>query len=296
MSATENVLSLDAVNRTGAHNDRRIGQILAEEGQIGQADIERVIALHLAEGVRVGEAAVRLGLIEEGDVDRALAMQYRIAHRLARREEISAELSVAIDSFHPSAEAFRALRTRLLIGWANSGADRRVLAIVSPGSQEGRSHVAANLAVAFAQIGERTLLIDADLRNPRQHLIFNIPDRVGLGAVLAGRAGIDAVVSVPQFGTLSLLPAGPNLPNPQELLSQPAFTALLRDWRSEFDVILIDTPPAMRFADAQLIAYRAGSAIVLARRNHSRLIDAQHVIRDLGAMGTRIFGSMLSVF
>src|SRR5258706_15677072 len=89
---------------------------------------------------------------------------------------------VAYEPFHPRAEELRALRTQLLMRWSNAGARHRALAIASPGAREGRSYVAANLAVVFSQLGERTLLVDADLRTPRQHRIFNVPDRIGLSA------------------------------------------------------------------------------------------------------------------
>jgi chain length determinant protein tyrosine kinase EpsG len=209
---------------------------------------------------------------------------------------IDAELVVARQPFHPRSEELRALRTQLLIRWSIAGVTRRELAVVSPGSGEGRSYVAANLAVLFAQLGERTLLIDADLRAPRQHRIFNIPDRYGLSAVLSGRSDGDAVIRIPEFGPLSLLPAGACPPNPQELLLRPAFGALLGRLEAEFDVILFDTPPAKPYADAQSLVIRAGSVVVLARKDHTSLADTTGVIAKLNATGTRIVGSVLNAF
>jgi capsular exopolysaccharide synthesis family protein len=148
--------------------------------------------------------------------------------------------------------------------------------------------------VAFAQLGERTVLLDADLRAPRQHRIFNVPDRVGLSAVLSGRADRSAVVALPQFGTLSLLPAGACPPNPQELLLRPALAALLGELRNEFDVILFDTPPASLYADAQSVAFRAGSAIILVRKDHTGVSDTANTIRALNDTGTRIVGTVFN--
>jgi receptor protein-tyrosine kinase len=223
-----------------------------------------------------------------------VAKQYGLPHLLPGGENISSELVGAYEPFHPRAEEMRALRTQLLIRWANAQVRHRMLAVVSPGSGEGRSYVAANLAVAFSQLGERTLLIDADLRAPRQHRIFNVPDRVGLSALLSGRADRDAVVSVPQFGTLSLLPAGACPPNPQELLLRPALAAVLSELRNEFDVILFDTPPASLYADAQSLAFRAGSAIVLARKDHTSIADTAATIRALSDTGTRVVGTVFN--
>jgi len=296
MNAKENILSIDIQNRGSARGDRRIGSILAEQGRLGVADIERIMEMQRAEGIRFGEAALRLGLIGAGDLDDAIARQYDLPRLLPGNDEIGSDLVVARAPFHPRAKEVRALRTQLLIRWSNARVEHRVLAIISPGSLEGRSYVAANLALAFSQLGERTLLIDADLRTPRQHQIFNAPDRFGLSAVLSGRADRGAVVPLPEFGTLSLLPAGPRPPNPQELLSRLALAVLLHDLRAEFDVILIDTPPAKLYADAQVVAFRAGSAMVLARKDRTHLADTKSVIRDLGDMGTRVVGTVLTVF
>jgi protein-tyrosine kinase len=294
--AQENVLPIEGSGRTVARHDRRIGSLLAEAGKLGAKDIERVMDLQEKEGLRFGEAAHRLGLITEEDLHGALAKQYDFPHLLPGNERINSELVVASDPFHPRAEELWALRTQLLIRWSNREARHRALAIVSPGSREGRSYVAANLAVVFSQLGERTLLIDADLRAPRQHRIFNIPDRIGLSAVLSGRADRGAVVPVPEFGTLSVLPAGAPPPNPQELLSRHALVVLLNELGTEFDVILLDTPPAKLYADAQSVAFRAGSVMLLARKDHTRVADTTSVIRELGDTGVHIIGTVFNAF
>src|SRR6266853_4825108 len=270
MSTQENVLPIEGSSRVIARQDGKLGSILAQVGKLGSGDIERVLERQRIEGVRFGEAALSLGLITPDDLRWAVAKQYDFPHMLPGNERVSSELVVAYEPFHPRAEELRALRTQLLIRWSNAEVRHRMLAVVSPGFGEGRSYVAANLAVVFSQLGERTLLIDADLRTPRQHRIFNIPDRIGLSAVLCGRADRSAVVPVPEFRTLSLLPAGACPPNPQELLLRPAFATLLEELRTEFDVILFDTPPAKLYADAQSLAFRAGSVMMLARKDHTR--------------------------
>lgn len=292
----ENVLPIDGSGRVLERHDRRIGGILVEQGTLGPRDVEGILKLQQLKRLRFGEAALRLGLITETDLRRAVAEQYDLPQALHGAESISSELVVICEPSHARAEEVRALRTQLMIRWSHADRGQRVLAIASPGPGEGRSYLAANLAVAFSQVGERTLLIDADLRKPRQHRVFNVPDRTGLSAVLSGRADLGAVTAVPQVGTLSILPAGVPPPNPQELLSLQALAALLQDLRGEFDVILFDTPPAKLYADAQSVAFRAGTALVLARKDHTRLDDANSVIRQLGDTGTRIVGTVLNAF
>jgi protein-tyrosine kinase len=296
VNAEENILSMELPARAVTRRDRRIGSILAEQGKLGATDIKRVTELQRVEGLRFGEAALRLGMIYVDDLDSAISKQYDLPNLLPARDAVSSDLVLVQLPSHPRAEELRALRTQLLIRWSNAGVKHRVLAIVSPGSAEGRSYVAANLALAFSQMGEQTLLIDADLRAPRQHKIFNVHNRVGLAAVLSGRGARGAVVPLPEFGTLSLLPAGACPPNPQELLSGLALEVLLQELRAEFDVILLDTPPARLYADARVVAFRAGSAMVLARKDRTHLDDAKSVIRDLGDMGAQVVGTVLNIF
>jgi len=296
MNAADNVLSLALEGRVLPGADRRIGAILIDEGKLDPNEVERVLKLQQAEGLRFGEAAVRLQLITADDLRRAIARQYELPHLLPDNDTISRELVVAYEPFHPCAEQMRALRTQLQIGWCNTGSRHRLLAIVSPGPREGRSYIAANLAVAFAQLGERTLLIDADLRAPRQHRIFAVPDRLGLSAVLSGRADLSAIVPVPAFGSLALLPAGARPPNPQELVSREALAELLREVQAGYDVILLDTPPMKPFADARSIAFRARSALVVARKEHTRLAEAQASVRELADTGARAVGAVFNAF
>ena len=296
MKPQENVLPIEGSGRVVARYDRRLGSILAEQGKLAARDIERLLELQQRDGSRFGEAALRAGLITEDDLRSALARQFDYPHLLPGAGGVSTEIVVAYEPLHPRAEEMRALRTQLQIRWSNSGVRHRVLAITSPGPGEGRSYVAASLAVAFSQLGERTLLIDADLRAPRQHRIFDVPDRIGLSAVLSGRADRGAVVPVSKFGALSLLPAGAPPPNPQELLSRRTLATLLEELRSDFDVILFDTPPAKYYADAQSIAFRAGSVMVLARKDLTRLADTTGVIKHLKDTGARVVGTVLNVF
>ncbi|HZN87060.1 MAG TPA: chain length determinant protein tyrosine kinase EpsG [Burkholderiales bacterium] len=295
MLSPEKVLPIEGASRVLARDDRRLGGILAAEGKLGEADVERVLRLQQAQGLRFGEAALRLGLVSAEDLHRAIARQYDFPSPLAGAGA-GAELVVARAPFHPCAEELRALRTQLQIRWSNAGVSPRLLAIASPGPGEGRSYLAANLAVAFAQLGERTLLVDADLRAPRQHRIFGLRESAGLSAVLSGRADRGALLPLADFGPLSILPAGAVPPNPQELLSRPVLAALLRELRAEFDVILFDTPPARHCADAQSVAFRAGHALVLARRHHTRLADASAVVRELGDTGARVLGTVCNAF
>jgi receptor protein-tyrosine kinase len=281
-------------------SDRLIGAILVEEGKLTPKEIDRVLDTQRAAGVRFGEAAVRMGLITDNDVRFALAKQYDFPHLVRDTEakgiQPSNELVAAFAPFHPRTEELRALRTQLLIRWYNPEQGRNALVIVSPGSGEGRSYLAANLAVVFSQLGARTVLVDADLRAPRQHEIFGLPPGHGLSSLLSGRGENKATFPIHGLDRLSVLPAGPLPPNPQELLSRPAFGALMKNLQSSFDVVIVDTPPARQFADAQSIAHRAGDALVVARKDHTAVSSTSKVVKELAGTGARVVGSIINAY
>jgi protein-tyrosine kinase len=294
--APEHAFRIEEPGRGPGSGAERIGEILARTGKLAAQDIKRVLDLQQRTGLRFGKAALRLRLIAEEDLSLALARQYDAPYLEPGSEVGSRELVTVHAPFHPRAEEMRTLRTQVMQRWASAGIALRRVAIVSPERGEGRSYVAANLAVAFAQLGERTLLIDADLRNPRLHRMFALSDRTGLSAVLCGRAGRDSMQVVPGLGSLWLLPAGAPPPNPLELLSRHALGPFLQAVGPDFDVIVFDTPPARLQADAQCVALQAGGAIVLARKEHSRIDDTRGVIRDLTNAGAPVLGTVLNAF
>jgi protein-tyrosine kinase len=193
-------------------------------------------------------------------------------------------------------EELRAVRTQLLMRWFNPEAGRRTLAITSACAREGRSFIAANLAVVFSQLGQRTLLIDADFRSPRQQNIFNIPDRFGLSSALSGRADLSVALPVSGLTGLSVLPAGPIPPNPLELLSRASFATLLAKAQSEYDAILIDTPPVTEYADASCVAFRASDALLVVRQDHTQVARTERALRDLADASARIVGTVMNAY
>jgi capsular exopolysaccharide synthesis family protein len=150
--------------------------------------------------------------------------------------------------------------------------------------------------VVFSQLGQRTLLIDADFRAPRQQAIFNISDRFGLSSVLSGRADLSAAVPVTGLTGLAVLPAGPLPPNPLELLSRPNFATLLGKAASEYDIILIDTPAVTEYSDAQCITFRAGDALLISRKDQTRVAETERAVRELTDATARIVGTVMNAY
>jgi chain length determinant protein tyrosine kinase EpsG len=205
-------------------------------------------------------------------------------------------VSAAYAPFSPQVEALRALRSQLILRWFDSNPDRKALAIVSAARNEGRSYIAANLAVVFSQLGERTLLIDADMRNPCQHKLFGLGNRTGLSAVLSGRGGPEAILRIPTLLDLSVLPTGAQPPNPLELLARPQFPQLLKELALKFDVILLDSPAAAEYADAQTLAVCAGAALIIARKNATRMWQLHGVSDTVAQASATVIGTVLNDF
>ena len=277
--------------------DRSIGEIIAETRNLSADQVEQILARQRERGVRFGEAAIQLGFASTDDVLFALAQQFHYPYAPEEQRKLSPELVALNQPFSVQAEAFRAIRSQVMMRVFNEQADvNRALAIVSPDSGDGKTFFAANLAVTLAQLGGRTLLIDADMRGPRQHEVFNLPNKSGLSGILSGRAQSQVVQQVPGVSSLFLLPVGITPPNPLELVERPAFGLLVRELVSKFDHVVVDTPAAVYGSDSAVIASRCGAALVVARNNHSRIRFLQNLVGVLEASPSKMAGVVMNEF
>jgi chain length determinant protein tyrosine kinase EpsG len=178
--------------------------------------------------------------------------------------------------------------------WFNQGF--KSLAVVSANTGDGASYLAANLAIVFSQLGQRTLLIDANLRQPRQHKIFALTQKQGLSDLIVGRADQTVITKVGAFKDLSILGAGTVPPNPQELLDNPAFTSLMLSVIGHYDIVLVDAAPASVTADAQAVVSRCGGALVVSRLNHTRLDDLIEVREQINLTTAKVVAAVVSDF
>lgn len=284
-------------NAPGNGRDRSIGAILIDAGRLSVDAAEKIIREQKAKGLRFGDAAIGLGLLKQEDIDFALARQFDYPYLTAGDGALSSSLVAAYKPGSPIVEQLRALRSQLMVRWFNDTTTQRALTVVSAERGEGRSFIAANLAVVFSQLGERTLLIDADLRHPRQHKNFKLDPRTpGLSAVLSGRANGEALIRIPSLVGLSVLPAGALPPNPQELLARPQFARLIEQTSKSFDVIIVDTPAATTGADAQVAAARTGASLLVARRDHTPAPTLQALAATLSTPSSVVIGSVLNAF
>ena len=189
-------------------------------------------------------------------------------------------------------ESIRAVRTNMLFSSADEGC--RSVVITSTGPGEGKTLVATNLAVALAQTGQLVLLIDADMRKPRVHTVFDKTQAPGLSNFLVGDAKASEAIRTTRVPGLWLIPAGPYSPNPAELLGSKRFQDFMSSSSTQFDWVIIDTPPVMAVTDSSVLAHMAtGVLFVVGAEMTSRYV-AQRALEQLDHAHARFLGAVLN--
>ena len=280
-------LSPDLVMRKG-----RMGDAYVKSNKLTPEQVDEIVDLQNRLHIRFGEAAIRLGLLTEEDVREVLGKQFNYAAFAASGQlsKISRTLQIVHAPGGESAEAIKRLRSEVLVRLGQESAIS--VAVVSPLRGEGKSHIAASLALAFAQLNFKTMLIDADLRHPTQHRLFSLANRTGLSTMLAKRSAmtLEAVPEVmPGFWVLG---SGPLPPNPSEILNAPKFSSLLAYFAPEISVFIVDTPSTLQWADAQTIALQTGRVLLIGRENATRLADLKKARNDMSGLGIQVLGTV----
>jgi capsular exopolysaccharide synthesis family protein len=191
------------------------------------------------------------------------------------------------------AEAFRALRTTLFFSSPDS--TRQVLACTSANPGDGKTTMATSLAISIAQSGRKVLIMDCDLRRPRVHRIFNVDPAVGVSNVLSGEHEALEAIQPTEVNNLSVMPCGPIVENPSELLTATVFKQLLDHLRDHFDYVVIDTPPVLAVADPCIVAQLADSVILTVRTSQdsrAQTIEAKDLLARVDA---RIIGVVVNI-
>lgn len=189
----------------------------------------------------------------------------------------------------PTAEAYRALRTS--VQFLGLQQPVRVIQLTSPNPSEGKTTTLSNLAVALARAGQRVVVCCADLRKPRVHDFFGLPNVVGFTSVLLGDVPLSgALQEVPGVERVSLLASGPIPPNPSELLSSARAAEVIAALQAEFDVVLIDTPPVLPVTDAAVLSARVDATILVATANSTTRRELTHAIDVLRQVEAPLVG------
>ncbi len=185
----------------------------------------------------------------------------------------------------PESEAIRTIRTALFFNTRDKS--HQLIQITSGQPGEGKSSISANLAVTIANSGKRCLLLDADLRRPRQQTLFQLDPNIGLATVVEGTSSLEeAIHTIPDVPNLSVMPCGPRPHNPSELLSSARFPEILDELRKQYDFVILDTPPVLAVSETSAISAQV-DGVILAMRIHKESKPVSHrslaLLRESGA-------------
>ncbi|MGL4542625.1 MAG: hypothetical protein ACRCUI_08970, partial [Polymorphobacter sp.] len=266
--------ALALVAGQGGHEPRnlRLGELLVARSALTPEQAEQVGNAQRGSAARFGEAAVALGFVDQAIVDAALASQFDFAVVGPGAGGLDPALSTAHGGRDRASELIRGLRAKL---WqeieARRAADAAAAAITmitvaSMTGAVGRRVIAGNLAIAFAQAGTRTLLVDADMRSPALHNLFRLPNKSGLSNYLAGRQPHPDIATIAASPGLGFCAAGPGPPNPAELLARLGAALPRLCAASGATLVLVNAPPFDAADDAYLVASAAPSVLFVARR------------------------------
>jgi capsular exopolysaccharide synthesis family protein len=214
------------------------------------------------------------------------AMRVPFGRKRGRRNVI--RLIHTVDPYSSEAEAFRLLRTSLQ--YSTAGHSPQLIQVTSCFPSEGKSTAAANLAISFATLGERTLLIDADLKLPSLHRIFGVPKRPGLSDVLTGQMTSENVIVPTGIENLDIMPVGPKSPCPVELLESPMMTDIFDELRERYKTIVVDSTPLHGMSDAFVLSRKVDGVVLVVSVGKTRIDGFKKIVTQLQSMKARLLG------
>lgn len=212
---------------------------------------------------------------------------------LIEGEDYASKLITILQPRSPTAEAYRMLRTNLQF----SSVDRplQTLLVTSANPVEGKSVTVANIAVAMAQAGKQVVLVDADLRRPVQHLVFNLDNNIGLTSILLdSNTRLENALQNTSVQNLKVMTSGPIPPNPSEMLGSKRMGYLIDALQKQADIVIFDSPPVMAVADATVLATRLDGTLLVIDSGHTRRAMARRSKEALSAVGATVLGAVLN--
>ncbi|MDQ1000325.1 capsular exopolysaccharide synthesis family protein [Neobacillus niacini] len=204
----------------------------------------------------------------------------------------SRKLIANLDPKSPISEQYRTIRTN--VQYSSIDKELKTLMVTSSGPAEGKSTTAANLAVVFAQLGKKVLLVDADLRKPTVHRSFGVNNLFGFTTVLTKQATLASTVLDTEEKDLYILTSGPIPPNPAELLSSKSMEQFIEEAKEQFDYVLFDTPPLLAVADPQILANKVDASIFVVYSGRTEIDQAKKAKELLQNAQSKLVGVVLN--
>ena len=260
----------------------------------------RTMALALVMGLMLGLAGAfarewtdhRLRSADEVAATLGLPVLGVVPQMTGKHSILERGQSVRIQPMSETAEAYRTIRTAVF--FAAPGEEMKTILVTSPAPGDGKTTSASNLAIALAQAGHRTLLVDCDFRKPSQHKVFGIDAKVGLSNVISGQIKLREAVRQTESPGLYVLPCGGIPPNPSEILNGKRFAQVMEVLCNAFDRIVLDSPPVMPVTDARILAASADLTILVLRAEKSTERMSRHARDGLLSVGANILGVVVN--
>jgi capsular exopolysaccharide synthesis family protein len=202
------------------------------------------------------------------------------------------DLGVFLDPKSVAAECCRSIRTNIL--FMSPDRPLRTMVVTSPSPKEGKTTTAINLSVTMAEAGGRVLIIDTDMRRPRLHRSFGVPNQTGISTVIVGKATIMEAVKRTDVPNLDVLPCGPVPPNPSELLHTERFAAVLAECAKLYDRIVLDSPPTSAVTDPAVLGNLADGVVLVVKAGETTRDSAMHARRQLMGAKARLIGVVVN--
>ena len=210
-----------------------------------------------------------------------------------QNQNLNLKIITHVNPKSPVAEAYRILRTNL--NFVAVDKPFKSVMVTSAGPAEGKSTTMANLGVAMAQAGVKTLVVDCDMRRPRQHKIFELPNTKGFTNLLADRGiALEEVIRDTAVPGLKVITSGPIPPNPSELLASKQVKSVIEELESRFQLVLFDSPPVVAVADAAILASQVDGVLVVIRAHQTKQNLAESAKNLLDKASANIIGIVLN--
>lgn len=271
---------------------KRLGDRLLEMGVVSPEKVLEALEVQRKSGGLMGETMLRMGAISREQLQIALGVRHGMLREGVEPTSIPSRLVMAKNAGSSHAEEFRNIRTRLLTTIAAEKLN--LFSIVSNEVAGPADYVAANLAMAFAQLGKQTLILDADLRSGRMKKFFKLEQSVGVNGVLSGNAALDDVILPTVISNLYVAQSGATTGVSQELLASDAFGEILDMAKASFDVVLVVTAPFGKTSDGHLVWAKTQGAFVTVRKDKDRVRSLKKMNNTLRQMDVEVLGAALT--
>ena len=250
---------------------------------------------YLDQSIRSIDTIQKLGISVIGVIPQVTNKNQKLSKYL-EDNEYSNRLITFLDPLNPVSEAYRSIRTNIL--YSNLEKNIKTIMVSSPGPSEGKTTTAINIAITYAQLGRKTVIVDTDLRKPMLHKIFDIKREIGVSDYLNDieNLKIETIIKETEVENLSVIPSGKLMPNPSELLGSKNMKKVILELKNNFDLVIFDTPPIIPVTDSRVVANQIDSMLLIVKSGQTDYHQLSRAKTLLDSVNTSLVGCVLNAF